>query len=136
MRLLLLPVQVDRREPIYAALMAVGLLGIVGLWLLGIGSGILSCFAALYLGATSGSVRSYRTEPGIWMLAMLFVCITAPIWTIFMLADIVPALRGTRAMPWPLVVDASVCTMLFGEANRVLFSVAWHNWRIVRRSSV
>lgn len=130
---LLSPTQLDRRARVYNAAGLPGMIGIViAFTFYNTPTGVLSSFAAVFLAATWGTLERYRTERGIWMIAALILLFGIPMWVLFVLADIVPRLRGTIAMPWSLALDAAGCTILWGECVRVAASAGMHNLRTVR----
>lgn len=134
MRLLLSPEQIERRGPWVLALMGLGFVGFFVLPGLGVSYGVLSSMAAVFLCATWGALQKYRSEPGIWMLACLIGLMGSCFWALFILADLVPRMRGSLPVPWPLAVDAAICTALWGESARIALSMGLHNWRMVRPS--
>ncbi len=133
MFLLLSPAQLERRGRVYAV---AGLFGLIGIAIAAAfhntPTGVLSSFAAIFLMATWGTLRGYRTERGLWMIAAMIVLFGTSMWALFVLAEFVPRLRGTIAMPWPLALDAAGCTILWSECVRVAASAGRHNLRTVR----
>ena len=129
---LLSPAQLERRARVYAMAGLFGLIGCVLAVALHTPCGVLTSFAAVFLMATWGTLQSYRTERGLWLIAALILLFGIPMWVLFVLADLVPRLRGTIAMPWPLALDAAGCTILWGECVRVAASAGMHNLRTVR----
>lgn len=66
------------------------------------------------------------------MIAALIVVFGAAMWAMFVLADVVPRLKGTSPLPWQVAVDAGICTVLWEETVRIAGSAGLHNWRNVR----
>ena len=84
---------------------------------------------ATALGAASGSFQEWRGNRGLWMLAVLFLLMFAPIYITFFILEIF----GSRSELTVLnVLDFSLATVLLGKICRLLVSVLVRNWQISR----
>jgi hypothetical protein len=123
-----------QRTGIFAA--ALGLIGMAALAVLAVchgSAGIISAMTAVFFMATYGGLRRYQTERGLWMLAILIAVFGGCMWGLFVVADFVPRMRGTRPTPWPVALDASTATLLWGFSTRLAVSMGVHNWRRTSR---
>jgi len=80
-------------------------------------------------GALYGSLDSYRTQRGIWMLALFYAVLALVLYSTFLYFSVVDAMAGRQAVQWWLAIDASLATGALGATVRMAGSIAWHNWR-------
>jgi hypothetical protein len=97
----------------------------------------LTGFMVLCLGILASAVSAWRTEPGLWMLAMFLTLVLGGSWGYFEFLS----LQGIFAEPGPRLVqqkmtweqvgfatDSGVALPLFGWVARFVASVAIANW--------
>ena len=117
-------------------IMLVGLVMIVFPLVLGFGFGVLSGFTLFSLGANCIFFRNWRSEPGVWMIAILIAVTLGPCWAYFeylhLQAVFAPvANREGGLVGWNrirLSVDASVALLIFAENMKLVVTVAIENW--------
>lgn len=119
--------------------MALGL-GCIALGMLlpkGWGAGWLTGFMLLSLSLYGYCFRRWRTESGVWMLALLLVVTLGPCWLYFewLLWDSIvranPGLGPNRVQVWDRVrwfADGAFALMVFSRTVRLALSVAIGNW--------
>src|SRR5579864_6308643 len=61
--------------------------------------GVFSAWMAMGLGATGGTFREWRSEPGLWMLSVFFLSIFAPLWAILISGIVLDVMRQGFAPP-------------------------------------
>ncbi len=85
--------------------------------------------------------RAYRTEPGLWMLALLVCFVYSGAWAVFQLDHVrdlfEPAPAGIAAAPpaWHRLwrtLDGTLALVLLGETGRLTCSMAAVNWRLTK----
>jgi hypothetical protein len=100
----------------------------------GWGIGLFSGFMLFSLGIYGIAFRRWRTERGVWMLAVFLTVTLAPCWAYFEALN----LRGlfdrpaAVAMNWDklrLSIDCIVALMLFARAISLAITVAIENWK-------
>lgn len=122
-------------------IMLVGLVMMVVPLMLGFGFGVLSGFTLFSLGANCNFFRTWRSEPGVWMIAILLAVTLGPCWAYFeflhLLAVFAPAAnRAVGLVGWNqirLSVDAAVALLIFAENMKLVVTVAIENWIRTRR---
>jgi hypothetical protein len=90
---------------------------------------------AIALGAAGGSLARWRTERGLWMLAVLFLTIYCAIYVLVSLGQILDWIRGVRNPEPSLIIDFSFGTILLSAIIRFLAKVARQNWNSTRPSN-
>ena len=93
------------------------------------GVGILSAFYLLGFGVFLACLVDYRTEPGLWMLGLLYGLLFltfAVVWEYHMVVDF---LRGVRE-PWHLYIDAAVAIRIQWLIVQVAASVVVYHRRV------
>ena len=110
----------------------------------GLGFGLLTGFMIFALGIYAFSFRKWRTEPGIWMLAILLLVTLGPAYGYF------TYLRSDSNLPQPVPVpvslatiwrqlrfplDAGIAMVVFLRQLRLALSVLCENWVRTKRSS-
>jgi hypothetical protein len=131
--LLIHPDRLDRHFRWSAPLLFIGIAGAILCRFAPQPYGLMTSWFLMMMGALGGAFRAWRSERGLWMLAILFMLIVVPTWLMFMASHFVPSMRGTVPNPWPLDLDAAGVTLLAGQMSRILVSVAVHNARLSRR---
>lgn len=105
----------------------------------------LTGFTALSLGVYASALRRWRTEPGLWMLALFLTLTIGGSWAFFefgSLANLLDRGNGNPAGPpmsWSEIgcaADASLALLLGGRGVWFLASIAVANWARVRRPIV
>ncbi len=122
------------------AILIVGLAIFVLPLVLGFGFGILSGFMLFSLGVYCCFFWRWRSEPGVWMLALLLTVTLGPCWAYFeylywaaILAP--PANLAVPAFGWNKIrmsLDASVSLLIFSKTMKLVLSVAIENWKRTR----
>ena len=92
--------------------------------------GIITCMFAGALGASGGSLAQYRTERGLWMLAVLFFALYGGIYALLIFGQIGDVLHNAAPMPIALLVDATIGTFFLTTNIRFLYQVGQFNWSI------
>ena len=80
-------------------------------------------------GALYGSLDGYRTQRGLWMLALFYAVVALVLYATFLYHSVADGMAGRQAVDWWLAVDASLATGVLGATVRLAGSIAWHNWR-------
>lgn len=115
---------------------ALGLLLPKGWW-----AGWLTGFMLLSLSLYGYCFRRWRTESGLWMLALLLVVTLGPCWLYFewlLWGAIVranPGLGANRVYVWDRVrwsMNGVLALMVFSRKVRLALSVATENWKRTR----
>ncbi len=101
--------------------------------------GLFSGFMLFSLGIYSLAFRRWRTEPGLWMLAVLFTVTLGPCWLYFEflhLHGIVfqPAPRKLNWNQLRLFIDSVVALLLFSHIVKLAIGVSIENWKRTRSS--
>ncbi|MFO0940310.1 MAG: hypothetical protein U0930_06030 [Pirellulales bacterium] len=133
--------QIDRVVVRGRVLILVGLAAMILAFSLpqGIGIGLFSGFMLFSLGIYGLAFRRWRSEPGVWMLAVLLTSILGPCWAYFEVLQIRANLfqPAGRAVNWDqlrLTIDCIVALLIFAYVVKLSVSVAIENWRRTRRS--
>jgi hypothetical protein len=92
--------------------------------------GVISGTFLIYLGACGGSLLHWRSERGLWMLAVLFLLISAVIYGLFAYGQLRDFFRGVRQPELGLAMDFSLGTLLLSATVRFLYKVARSNWNL------
>jgi len=107
----------------------------------GRGIGLFSGFMLFSLGIYGLALQKWRTDPGLWMLAVLLSATLGPCWVYFeylQWRDVFAppaANQAGRAAPWDQIrfsVDAVMALLLFGTAVKLAATVAMENWKRTR----
>lgn len=106
-----------------------------GGWALGSFSG----FMLFSLGIYSLAFRRWRTEPGLWMLAVLFTVTLGPCWLYFEFLHLhgLVVQRAPRRFNWNqlrLFIDSIVALLLFSHIVKLAIGVSIENWKRTRPS--
>lgn len=105
----------------------------------------LTGFTALSLGVYACALRRWRTEPGLWMLALFLTLTIGGSWAFFefgSLANLFDRRDGNparRPLSWSEIghaTDASLALLLGGRGVWFLASIAVANWMRVGRPIV
>lgn len=123
--------------------MVLGLLGMAsGMWLpRGWGIGGMTGWMLLSLSLYGFCFRRWRTESGLWMLALLLLVTLGPCWLYFewLLWDTTgrpdPGRVPHRMSAWDKVrwsVDGATALFVFSRTVRLALSVAIGNWKRTR----
>jgi hypothetical protein len=99
--------------------------------------GLISGFMLFSLGIYSVAFRRWRTEPGLWMLAMFLTVTLGPCWLYFEFLHV----RGLVLQPAPrklqwnqirLFMDSIVALLLFSRIVKLSIGVSIENWKRTR----
>lgn len=96
-------------------------------WLVGIGA--VSAIALISLGAFLRCAEDYGSEPGLWMLALLFGSLFFTTSLLVEFGMISDAVRGAP-MPWKVTLDIAVALHFQWLAVRAMATVVVHNRRL------
>lgn len=97
---------------------------------LGIGS--ITAIVLIGFGASLACMRDYRTEKGLWMLALLFGTISILAYICFESAAIA-GLHQAQNFHWTDVLDICLATFIAGLQSRVLWKAFQYNREFSRR---
>ncbi len=98
------------------------------------GLGGITGVALMALGASGGSLRHWRKEPGLWMLSAFFLGLyfpTAMLLTYGLLEEICG--RSSSPHPGPIFYDFSVASFVLAVLVLFLVSVTRTNWALDRK---
>jgi hypothetical protein len=107
----------------------------------GWGCGLFSGFMLFSLGIYGVAFRKWRTEPGLWMLAILLTATLGPCWAYFEfmhwrgLLSAVLGNQRARQLTWDQLrvsIDCVVALLLIARAIKLAATVAIENWRRTR----
>jgi hypothetical protein len=106
----------------------------------GWGFGFLSGLMLWSLGIYGFKFRRWRTEPGVWMLAVLLTVLLGPCWLYFeaLYWRSILDQPAARALTWAqigLAIDAIGALVLLGRIVKLASSVAIENWQRTRGSA-
>ena len=93
------------------------------------GIGSASAVMAIGLAATGGSLRSWRTERGLWMLSALFLVLNGVIYCVIEYGQLRDLFDG-RHSPWPIAIDLCIATRLLWTQFRMHLTVTALNRRL------
>ena len=110
---------------ILAAALVVGLIVVQLDW-----PGVITCVFTAALGAAGGSFGAYRSERGLWMLAALYLLIYGGIYGIIAFAHVHDVLRNALPTPLPIIIDATVGTLILTINLQFLFAAGRINWAL------
>jgi len=107
----------------------------------GWGFGFFSGFMLVSLGIYGVALRKWRTEPGLWMLAILLTITLGPCWAYFeflhwrgLFAE--PARKqAARVITWDqlrLSIDTIIALTLFARTVKLAVGVSIENWKRTR----
>ncbi len=98
------------------------------------GLGGITGLALISLGASAGSLRSWRKEPGLWMLSAFFLGIFFPI-VMLLACGLVEEIRQRSSPDHPgsSFYDSSVATFVFAVLVLFLMGVTRTNWGLRRK---
>ena len=119
----------------WAGLLILGglLLGAASAWLKF--PGVITAAFAISLGASGGTLIRWRTEPGLWMIAGLFLILFSSIYALCLFGQGRDLLRGAGRPDLGVVIDLSLGTTLLASTNRFLWRVAKTNWKLAPASA-
>jgi hypothetical protein len=97
----------------------------------GWGFGLFSGFMLVSLGIYGVAFRRWRTEPGLWMLAVLLIVTLGPCWAYFAFLNwrAVFVKPAANAITWDqlrLSIDGTFALLLFAHAVKLAVTVAIH----------
>jgi hypothetical protein len=107
----------------------------------GWGFGLFSGFMLFSLGIYGLVFQKWRTDPGLWMLAVLLIVTWGPCWVyvehLYWRGIFGPRAvnQPARAVAWDQIrfwTDALVALLLFARAVKLAATVAIENWRRTR----
>jgi hypothetical protein len=91
-------------------------------------TGVITAFFAMNLFASAASLTHWRTERGLWMLALLFFLIYVFTYACCVLGTIRDAIRGIQVDDTPLFIDFTIGFLLLSITLRFLATVAKENY--------
>jgi len=97
--------------------------------------GLIACIFLGSLGAAGGSFAQYRTNRGLWILAIVFLLMYGLIYAMFTFGQIQDLLRNAARPPIGDAVDLTLGTALLVTNLRFLCRVAHANWRMSRHAA-
>jgi hypothetical protein len=92
------------------------------------GDGIVIAFFLGALGAAGASLSRWRTEPGLWMLAVLFLVLFFALYLTFCYGQLRDAWNGAPRVDLVAAAEFAVATLLLVTLLRFLTSVAMENY--------
>ncbi|MEX2287125.1 MAG: hypothetical protein WD648_08555 [Planctomycetaceae bacterium] len=98
----------------------------------GAGHGVITAIYAGTLGAIGATLKDWRTERGLWMLAVLFLLFFGSVEVCIILNELWDAFRGAQPHGYGLTVDVSIASLLLSVLIRFLFAVARYNFALSR----
>jgi hypothetical protein len=103
----------------------------------GLAFGLFSGFMLFSLGIYSRAFRRWRTEPGLWMLAVFLTVMLGPCWLYFEFLHVRGLVfpPGPRRFNWNqlrLFVDSIVALLLFSHIVKLSIGVSIENWKRTR----
>lgn len=101
----------------------------VTLWWLGLG---MTGVYLIGLAALVGSLREWKTEPGLWMLSALFGVLFGSLFLAFVYFSIVDFLAGRGPVCGIMAVDIAVTSMVLATMLRFTWAVTWWNRGLAR----
>ena len=126
--MILSPADLDRlisRAPLY---MFVGFALIASEWLFGIG--IISAFGLLSIASLLASISKYRSERGLWMLALLYGIAFFIVLFVSEASILRDALHGAQRDSWLDIIDMAIALRCQWLIVRAMASVFVHNRRL------
>jgi hypothetical protein len=99
--------------------------------------GLISGFMLFSLGIYSLAFRRWRTEPGLWMMAVLLTVTLGPCWLYFEFLHVrglvfQPAARRFNWNQLRLFIDSIVALFLFSRIIKLAIGVSIENWKRTR----
>jgi hypothetical protein len=99
--------------------------------------GLISGFMLFSLGIYSLAFRRWRTEPGLWMMAVLLTVTLGPCWLYFEFLHVrglvfQPAARRFNGNQLRLFIDSIVALLLFSRIIKLAIGVSIENWKRTR----
>jgi hypothetical protein len=85
-------------------------------------TGILTGVMLTMLGSGLGTIEKWRTEPGLWMLAAVWLAFAGPFWLLLECMPIVDAVRG-KTDGIPVAIDVFISTSILWLQARLYWSV-------------
>jgi hypothetical protein len=141
---LLSDTQVDNYVNWWRRIFLIGLFVLVLPFLLphGWGIGLFTGFMLMSLGIYAVWFRNWRSERGLWMLAVLLVLGLGPCWIFFEYLSfrslfLKKANGGAMVFGWGeirFVIDSSIALAIFAHIVKFSASVGIKNWRYTRYS--
>ena len=98
----------------------------------GAGYGVITAGYAVCLGASGATLKNWRTEPGLWMLAVLSLLIFGSVEMCIILSELWDAFRGAQPVNVGVTIDVSIASLLLSVLIRFLFAVARYNFAFSR----
>lgn len=96
------------------------------------GYGILTFVQIGVLGVSAAALSEYRSECGLWMLALLMLLIWGGLHVLGITMEIRDVLRGVRSA-LPIVVDSTIATIWTTIHIRFLYRVSCYNYQLRSR---
>lgn len=93
------------------------------------GFGILTCVHLFAFSVSAASMSEYKTERGLWMLALLFASLWTCLIAMWMYGQFLDIRRGVAFNGW-IAIDAFFATFLMRLMVRFLWKTACLNYRI------
>jgi uncharacterized membrane protein YkvI len=131
--MILLPDDLDRLISRALLYMLAGFTLIGVAWIFEIGA--VSAINLIGLGAILASVTDYRTERGLWMLAMLYGSLFFVIVSICEFYTLYDFIRGAQPLPWYDALDFAVALHCQWLMVRAMAAVVVYNRQLTNRCS-
>ena len=101
--------------------------------------GFLTGFTLFAAGIFGFALRRWRTERGLWMLALLLTVVYLPSIAYFEFLNWreIARLIAARGAGWPqirLMIDATTALLIASYAVKIITGIAWENARMKRSS--
>ena len=94
------------------------------------GFGIISAIMAGGLGASGAVFRQWRSEPGLWMLAGLFLLLLGSAYGVMLYGELRDLWQRNARPGWEVWVDFSLGLVLLGSHVRILAQIVRLNIKI------
>ncbi len=91
---------------------------------------------AIGLGASGRTFEQWRTERGLWMLAVLFLLMNCGFYVLITVGQLNDILGAARAFDLMLFIDFTIGTTLLVAQIKFLKYVGRENWKISREKDV
>lgn len=92
-------------------------------------AGSVTAYHLVWLGARATCFEKWRTERGLWMLALLFLVVTVAVWAVFTVPDFVALFQG-YSVGLAIRLDLAGATLLVPLMARVDISIIHYNRRV------
>jgi hypothetical protein len=91
------------------------------------GIGVVTATHLVGLGCSGAILGRWRTEHGLWMLAILLLLVFGGVYFVSAAGQLADCLRGAPQLDLALAVDVAIGSLLFSTNIRFLYRVAKEN---------